>query len=185
MRAVLLGFDESVVLERDRLGQNKLDEMWEGEWHLVNPPRSWHTFLNSTLYRVLAVVAEEKGLVSSCEATGLFASKDDWRVPDQVHCRPEHITDAGVTSAELVVEVRSDGDDSYAKLDFYAARGVREVLILHEDRRADFYRRRDDGMMVQVEQADGSARSETLGCQFTKVDGPRLRITWDGGVAEV
>ncbi len=34
-------------------------------------------------------------------------------------------------TADLVVEVRSPDDESYAKLDFYAAKGVREVLVLH------------------------------------------------------
>jgi len=184
MRAVLIGLDEAFLAARESKGLHKLDERWEGEWHLVNPPRSWHNLLNTALFRVLVVLAEEHSLVSSCEAMGIFGAKDDWRIPDQVHCRPEHVTDAGVSSAELVVEVRSPGDDSYAKLPFYAARGIAEVLIVHEDRRVELYRRRDD-TMTQVEQADGSCRSETLGCTFTCVDGPRLRISWDGGTAEL
>lgn len=185
MRAVLLGIDESFLAARERQGQHKLDERWEGEWHLVNPPRSWHTFLNSALFRVLVVLAEQRGLVGSCEATGLFAAEDDWRIPDQVHCRPEDVSEAGVSSAELVVEVRSPGDESYAKLAFYAARGVEEVLIVHEDRRVELYRCREDGALVQIEQADGSARSEILGCTFNRIAGPRLRVTWDGGAAEI
>jgi len=185
MRAVLLGLNESFLVERERRGQNKLDERWEGEWHLVNPPRSWHNLLNSELFWVLTVLARQRLLVGSCEAMGVFAAKDDWRIPDQLFCRPEDVTDEGVSSAELVVEVRSPGDDSYAKLPFYAARGVSEVLIVQESRRVELYRRREDATMVQVEQPDGSARSQTLGCSFTAVDGPRLRITWDGGSAEV
>lgn len=185
MRAVLLGVDESFLRAGEQTGQHKLDERWEGEWHLVNPPRSWHTFFNSELFRVLAVLAQQRGLLSSCEATGLFGAADDWRIPDQLYCRPDHITDSGVTSAELVVEVRSPGDESYDKLDFYAARGVAEVLIVHEDRRAELYRRRADGTMTQVEQEDRSARSDTLGCTFTTAAGPKLRIMWDGGTADV
>jgi len=185
MRAVLLGVGESFLVARRRMGQDKLDERWEGEWHLVKPPRSWHTFLNGDIFRILVVLAERTGLVGSCEATGIFAASDDWRIPDQLYCRPAHVTDEGVTSAALVVELRSPGDDSYAKLPFYATRQVAEALIVHEDRRVELYRRRDDGTMVQVEQADGSARSDTLGCTFTTVDGPRLRIAWDGGSAEV
>lgn len=185
MRAVLLGLEESFLAARERMGQHKLDERWEGEWHLVNPPRSWHTFVNSELFLVLMALAKQRGLIGSCEATGLFAAEDDWRIPDQLFCRPADVTDAGVTSAELVVEVHSPGDDSYAKLGFYADRSVHEVVILHEDRRVELYRRRDDGTMTQVEQADGSARSETLGCTFTRVDGPLLRVTWEASTAEV
>ena len=98
--------------------------------------------------------------MGSCEATGLFAAADDWRI-------------------------RSPGDDSYAKLGFYGARGVGEVLIVDEDRRPELYRRRTDGAMTQVEQEDGSARRDTLGCTFTCAPGPKLRITWNGGTAEV
>lgn len=185
MRAVLLDVDEAFLAERERRGQHKLDECWEGEWHLVNPPRSWHNLLNTALFRVLVPLAEGQGLVGVCESMGLFAAEKDWRIPDQTYCRPDDVIDAGVTSAELVVEVRSSGDDSYAKLPFYAARGVREALIVHEDRRAELYRRREDGNMVQVEQANGSAFSDVLGCTFAVVDGPRLRVTWDGGAAEV
>jgi len=185
MRAVLLGVDEGFLAERERLGQHRLDECWEGEWHLVNPPRMWHNLLNSGLFRVLVILGERRGLVGSCEATGVFAADDDWRVPDQVHCRPDDLIEAGVTSAELVVEVRSPGDDSYAKLPFYAARGVTEVLIVHEDRRVELYRRRDDVTMVQIEHPDGSATSDVLGCTFTRVDGPRLLVTWDDGSAEL
>jgi len=96
-----------------------------------------HNLLNSGLFRVLVILAERRGLVGSSEATGVFAAEDEWRVSDQVHCRPDDLIDAGITSAELVVEVRSKGDDSYAKLPFYAAQGVTEVLIVHEDRRVE------------------------------------------------
>jgi len=185
MRAVLLDVDEAFLAERERRGQHKLDECWEGEWHLVNPPRSWHNLLNTALFRVLVSLAEAEGLVGVCESMGLFAAEKDWRIPDQLYCRPEDVIDAGVTSAELVVEVRSSGDDSYAKLPFYAARKVTEALIVHEDRRVELYRCREDGTMIQVEQADGSAHSDVLGCTFTSVEGLRLRVDWDSGSAEV
>ena len=185
MRAVLLDIDEAFLAERERRGQHKLDECWEGEWHLVHPPRSWHNVLNTELFLVLGPLAKRRGLVGVCESMGVFAAEKDWRIPDQTFCRPEDVTDAGVSSAELVVEVLSKGDDSYAKLPFYAARGVTEVLIVHEDRRVELYRHRDDGTMVQVEQPDGASRSDTLGCTLTLVEGPRLRITWEGGSAEL
>jgi hypothetical protein len=79
--------------------------------------------------------------------------------------------------------VRSPGDDSYRKLPFYAER-VREVLILHRDRTPELYR----GMDRVTPEADGSVHCETLDVTFTSVatdDGPRLRIAWDGGSAEV
>ena len=182
---MLLDVDEAFLAERERRGQHKLDECWEGEWHLVNPPRSWHNLLNTALFRVLVPLADGRGLVGTCESMGMFAADNDWRIPDQLYCRSGDIGDAGVTSADLVVEVRSPGDDTYAKLPFYAGRAVDEVLIVHEDRRVELYRLREDGAMVQVEQADGSARSDVLGCTFTQVEGPRLRVTWESGSADL
>src|SRR5688572_24375904 len=115
---------------------------------------------------------------------GLFGADDDWRVPDQVYARPEATYgDAGMARAELVVEIRSPGDDSYLKLPFYAER-VREVLVLHRDRTPELFR----GLDRVAPGADGSVRSEALGVTFTPVvtdDGARLRITWDDGTAEV
>lgn len=189
-RPILL-FDEEVpsvptvvtddLLEhRRRLGIDKSDECWAGEWHIVNPPKDWHSTLQFDLAVALAPVIAALGLKGGME-NGVFGADDDFRVPDLVVARPEDTYgDAGKVRAELVVEIRSPGDDSYLKLPFYAER-VREVLILHQDRTPELYRGTD---RVESE-ADGSVRSEALGVAFTPVEGPTLRITWDGGSAEV
>lgn len=180
MRAVLVNADLELERRR-RLGIDRQDERWEGEWHFVNPPKRWHPRLNSDIYRVLAQRADGLGLSSYCEATGVYEDLDDnWRVPDQVYARPDQEIDEGVTGAEFVVEVRSPGDDSYAKLPFYAGRGITEVLGVHRDRRFELYRL-DAGEYQPV--ADG--RSLALGVTFSTVDGPMLRIAWDEGTAEV
>jgi len=57
---------------------------------------------------VLAPVAQHRGLVPYGGATGLFAASDDWRVPDQAYARPDDNDEAGLTSAELVVEMVPD-----------------------------------------------------------------------------
>ncbi len=104
-------------------------------------------------------------------------------MPDLVLARPGDTDgDAGKARAEMVVEVRSPGDDSDRKLPFDAER-VREVLILHRDRTREL----DRGMDRVVPGEDGSVHSEALDLTLAPVetaDGPRLRITWDGGSAE-
>ena len=182
MRAVLVNARESLVEERRRLGIDSKDERWEGEWHFVNPPKSWHPRLNADMLVVLAPLARLAGLEPSGDSMGIFADLEtDWRVPDQVYAQPEQIVEEGVTGAELVVELRSPGDESYAKLPFYAARGVTEAMIVHRDRRFELYRLDDDKTYRPVE--DG--RCSVLGVTFTTVDGPKLRITWSDGSAEV
>jgi Uma2 family endonuclease len=185
MRAVLIDPTDRVIEERRRLGIDKQDERWAGEWHLVNPPKHWHVRLNTELLIVLAPLAQSQGLVPYGDATGLFAADDDWRVPDQAYARPDDHSEAGLTSAELVVEIRSPGDDAYLKLPFYALRGVQEVLVIHEDRQVELFRRRDDGEMTRVETESGAARSAVLDVTFTTAPGPTLRVEWDGGSAEL
>lgn len=181
MRAVLVNAPESMVEERRRRGIDKQDERWGGAWHLVNPPKLWHPRLNSDLFVVLAPLARRRGLVPYCESTGIFASEEDWRVPDQVYARADQEMEEGLTGAELATEIRSPGDESYAKLPFYAARGVTEVLIIHRDRRVELFRLDGRGGYSVV--PDGT--SEVLGVTFTTVDGPALRVSWSDGSADV
>ena len=185
MSAVPFPVTERLIDDRRRLGIDKRDECWAGEWHLVNPPKRWHGHLNSRLHRVLAALAEARGLDAYMSEAGVFGAADDWRVHDQVYARPEDGRDLGFVSAELVVEVRSPGDDSYRKLGFYAARGVSEVLIVHEDRRVELFRLAGGALAPVAPGPDGDVRCEALGVTFTTVAGPRLNIAWDGGSADV
>lgn len=187
MQAVLIGASEEVVEERRRLGLDKKDELWDGEWHLVNPPKIWHEHLNMDLFLALVPLARRAGLVPYGATTGVFGDVErNWRVPDQTYARPEDAMEEGLLSAELVVEVRSPGDESFKKLPFYASRGVNEVLIVHQDRRFELRRLGRDGNYTVVNaDGGGSATSATLPVTFTTVVGPWLRIDWADGSVEV
>jgi len=186
VRAVLVNASEAMVAERRSLGIDKQDERWAGEWHFVNPPKRWHSRLSTDLLAILIPLARQVGLEPYGDSTGVFANpEDDWRVPDQVYARPDQGVDEGVTGAELVVEIRSPGDESYKKLPFYASRGVREVLIVHQDRRVELHRLRDDDTYVLVDDGNGTATSTTLHVTFTTIAGPSLRVEWEGGAAQV
>ena len=102
------------------------------------------------------------------EPAGIFADAEDWRVPDQVYARPDQEIEEGLTGAELVVEIRSPDDESYAKLPFYAGRGITEAMIIHRDRRFELVRLDDAGAYQPVQ--DG--RSTVLGVTFSTVEGP-------------
>lgn len=62
MRVVLVDAPESLLEQRRRQGMDKFDEMWEGEWHFANPPKSWHQRLNFDLGLVLGPRARQLGL---------------------------------------------------------------------------------------------------------------------------
>jgi Uma2 family endonuclease len=114
----------------------------------------------------------------------VYRADDDYRVPDQLYARPDQLSDRGAEpAAVVVVEILSPGDETYDKLDWYAAGGVDEVLVVDpESRRAEVFARRGS-RMVLVESDPG--RLQSLGVDLETVDGPSLRLTWDGGAADV
>lgn len=184
MRVVMLEAPQALLEERRRLGLDGHDEMWDGVLHVVPPAGGPHQGLSSEFFLATAPVAKGRGLVPRM-GTGLFRSAEDYRVPDQLYCRPEHLSDRGAEGAELVVEVRSEGDDTYRKLPFFAVLGVREVLVLHPSpRRAELYRLVEDRLLPVQADAAGELASDVLGVRVAP-GAEALRLTWDGGSAEV
>jgi Uma2 family endonuclease len=172
----MLEVDPHLLAERARLGLDGRDEMWDGELHMVPPASGTHQRFGTELIRVLSALADACGLLVSYE-TGLFRTDDDYRVPDLAVYRPDQASERGAEGAELIVEIRSPGDESMAKVPWYLARGCREVLIVDRDTLA-----------VELHGQDGPiepGRSDVLGCTFTTVDGPALEVAWDGGNAVV
>ncbi len=132
MKAVLLEVPEAMLEERRRLGHDRFDEMWNGVLHMVPPPSMGHQHRGTRLVALLHALAEREGLIAVYEA-GLFrpGRSDDYRQPDNLVARPEHVSPRGVEGrAELVVEIRSPNDEAYEKLPFFSEMGVQEVLIL-------------------------------------------------------
>jgi Uma2 family endonuclease len=184
MRALLVDAPEAMLAERRRLGLDGSDEMWNGVLHMVPPAGGRHQRFGARLFVALVPLAEQLGLVPSYE-TGLFRSADDYRVPDQLYYRPESQSERGAEGAELVVEIRSPGDETYDKIDFYAAVGVHEMLIVHPDGfRVELLRAVGARLLPVTADAEGGVRSDVLGTRFTARDG-RLHVSWDGGSAEL
>jgi len=172
----MLDVDPKLLAERARLGLDRWDEMWDGELHMVPPASGTHQRFGFNLVLVLKSRADERGLLVSPE-TGLFRAADDYRVPDWAVYRPDQVSERGTEGAELVIEIRSPGDESMVKIPWYLARGCREVLIVDRDTLA-----------VELHGPAGRiepARSELLGCTFRTVDGPAVGVAWPGGSAVV
>ncbi len=130
MKTVVLGDMPPAVLsliaERQRLGLDTHDEVWNGEYHMAPAASFKHSRSNGLLFQLLDNAAAPRGLIASMEFN--LGVNKDFRVPDLgVHRgAPEGIW---FPTATMVVEVRSPDDESYDKFGFYFAHGVEELLI--------------------------------------------------------
>ena len=136
MRAVLAEVPAALLEPRRRTGLDRYDEMWEGVLHLEAAPRRRHQRVVAALIAALHEPAAQAGLsvedgINVCHPERPF---EDYRIPDLVVIEPGAPTvgdDFGATGGiALAVEVRSPREDAEAKLAFYAARGVAQVLLV-------------------------------------------------------
>ncbi len=139
-------------LERRRaLGQDRFDEIWEGEYHVVPGPDGAHGRVDYQLPQILGRRARLAGLYGSGELN--IGVADNYRVPDGAYLRSAHAMLYTPTAA-IVVEIISPGDETRRKFDFYFEAGVEELLIIDPRRRTvEWFARGDSGF----EAASGSA----------------------------
>lgn len=117
---------EAWLVRRRKLGQDRYDEVWEGDYHVAPGPSMEHAIVDSQVARLLWPRADQAGLVASTAFN--LGRHDDYRVPDGGMHR-SRLSGAFVVTAAMVVEIVSPGDETYAKLDFYARHAVEEVLV--------------------------------------------------------
>ena len=117
-----------MLAERRRLDQDRLDEVWQGEYHMNPGPAGLHAHLVIEIISILQPIAKPRGL--RCVAEFNVGESDDFRVPDSGLLRIEQQLEVFHPTAALVIEVVSPGDESWLKFDFYAAHAVDEVVIV-------------------------------------------------------
>ncbi len=101
---------------------------------MVPAPSFAHARITQLLAEVLGPLATAAGLVPAMGEFNLGDSEHDFRVPDGGLHRSGA---AGVwlSTAALVVEIVSPGDETWDKLPFYAAHQVDELLIVDPQKR--------------------------------------------------
>lgn len=119
---------EAFLARRRAWGADRHDEMWDGVLHMAPAASFGHAQIAQQLSELLGPLARAAGLRASMSGFNL-GEPHDYRIPDGGLHRPG--TDGvWLPTAELVVEVVSPDDESWAKLPFYAAHDVGEVLIV-------------------------------------------------------
>jgi Uma2 family endonuclease len=131
MKTVILGDPPpeiaAFLARRRALDQDRSDEVWEGDYHVVPAPHPWHSYIDRTLAVLLEPPARAASLVGLSEFN--LGEKDDFRVPDAGYVRgiPNQVF---VPTAAIVLEVVSPGDETWEKFDFFARHGVEEICIV-------------------------------------------------------
>jgi len=118
---------EALLGRRRRLGQDLYDEVWDGVLHMNPAPAGRHGQIDRQLALILTPLAQASGLTS----TGTFnlGSEGDYRVPDGGLHR-DWRDQVWYGTAALVIEIVSPEDETWNKLEFYAAHDVEELVIV-------------------------------------------------------
>jgi Uma2 family endonuclease len=124
---------EALLERRRALGQDLYDEVWEGEYHMAPAPHPSHGYVGHQLAVLLNPLALHAGLVGTDPFN--LGSPDDYRVSDGGLHR-ELPSTTFVPTAAVVVEIASPRDETWQKLDFYAAHSVDELLIADPAKRS-------------------------------------------------
>ena len=130
MKTIVLGEQPpeitAFLARRRALDQDRSDEVWEGDYHVVPVPHPWHGYVDDGLTTTLRPHARAAGLVGTSQFN--LGESGDYRVPDRgYHCGVP--SEVFVPTAAIVVEIVSPDDETWLKFDFYARHGVEEILI--------------------------------------------------------
>jgi hypothetical protein len=150
VRTVVLGPPpaelEALIARRHSLGLDTHDEVWEDEYHMAPAAHGSRAKLDQQLAVLLGPMAEAAGLAMM----GPFnlGVPGNFRVPDRgVHRAPADVT--WYPTAAAVVEIESVDDETWQKLDFYAAHNVEEILIVSAESCSVRWFRLQDGGYVE------------------------------------
>ncbi|HEV7554547.1 MAG TPA: Uma2 family endonuclease [Kofleriaceae bacterium] len=186
MRAVIVQMPEHWVEERRMTGADRRDEVWDGVLHVPPEPTMEHQLLESRLVEVLGPIARRLGLECVSQGTVMDPGRGwkDYRKPDLAIFARDQMTKRAIEGApEVVVEILSPNDESRDKFPFYASRGVGEIWLIDPTKRVfELYMLRGSTYVTTVEDP---VRSPRMNIRFTTIAGPKLRIEWDDGSAEI
>jgi Uma2 family endonuclease len=132
------GVEERLIAERQAAGIDHHDEVWEGVYVVSPIANNDHQWLVGQLTMILQTAIGTRAGGTAYPGVNVSDQEEDWRqnyrVPDvAVFLKGNRAQDRGTHwfgGPDFAVEIVSPGDKSHEKLPFYAAVGVRELLIV-------------------------------------------------------
>ena len=187
MRAVVVHLREEELADRRSKGLDRWDEMWEGVLHMTPAPSLEHQRALDAMIEFLRPLLRETRRGTLFSGINVFRERGtilDYRIPDLtfVATGREHVLhEDGVRGEgpDAVIEIRSPEDETYDKLPFYSALGVREVIVCHRDsKEVEVFRLAGSQYLAVQRDPNGWLASDALRVRFGRVDTvpPRLRI---------
>ncbi len=191
MRAVIPEIPPGLLEWRKRTGADRWDEVWDGVLHMPPMPNREHQDFEFALENYLRVhwaPARGARVYHGINVAPAGGWPNNYRIPDLVLLTPQRF---GIDRNEyfeggpdVVVEIRSPGDESYEKLEFYSGIGVTEVWIINRDSKVpELYALAGTQYRLQPAGADGWIRSAATGIELRAgVPGKlAIRLTADEG----
>jgi Uma2 family endonuclease len=153
------GVFAQLIQERKRKGIDLYDEVWEGMYVMPSMPNNAHQKLLDDLGDILTEVVKRGKLGDKYQGANVSDRRKGWeynyRVPDMVVVlRNSRAVDCDTHfcgGPDFLVEIQSPGDDTEEKVPFYGTIGVRELLIIHRDKRTLRLLRLEGEELVLVE----------------------------------
>jgi Uma2 family endonuclease len=190
LKAVMPSVPEWILEERRKTGADWRDEMWEGVLHMAPEASPEHDDINGDAFFFLKLHLGRRFKVllptnlSPPDPPGGWTR--NFRIPDIMIARlsPTFVRHAShyEGTPDVVVEVRSPGDESEEKLPFYAVLGVMEAWLIDRDTKEPrVLALMEEGSYVQRPAGpDGWIRSEVTGVEMRARGGKlELRLAGD------
>jgi hypothetical protein len=182
-------FERRIIEERQALGHDAQDEVWDGIY-VVNPIYdNEHQVIRGGLCLVLGHQLDLPEGTEVLPGVNVSDRDEDWgqnyRCPDVVvfmpNCQAMKRDAHSFGGPDLVIEIVTEGDRSWDKVGFYASINTRELLIIERKPWQLTLLRLQNGKLVSVgctaSDNDVELRSEVLPVSF--------RLLWKDGEPEI
>ena len=191
MKAVLVDVPPELLEQRRKFGADQWDEMWDGVLHMVPSPVPRHQDLEGALEAWLRTVwvPTTGGKVLHQANVSLRDAGSEWlqnyRIPDLILLTPTRFgleREAYFAGGpDVVVEVRSPGDETYEKVPFYTAAGVTELWVVDRDTRIpEIHVLNGDGAGTRVAATADGWLTSTLRIELRAEHAARLALRMHG-----
>lgn len=130
-----------IIAERQRLGLDRFDEVWDGEYMMSPMANNEHYEIASRLTTLIQLALGLQSKARIAAGANVSDQQSNWRknyrCPDVVVVLPNGIAIDRKSywqgGPDFVAEVISPGDRAREKFDFYAKVGSREFLLIDRD----------------------------------------------------